>query len=241
MNRLRNLVRFYDLLDRLSQQIGGPRQLAESSGRHRWPERGVYFFFEPGETRRESGTGPRVVRVGTHAVTEESRTTLWNRLSQHRGNAGSKGGNHRGSVFRKLVGAALQAKAAAPGVRSWGHKQDARRAALSLGLSLETLQAEEHPVEVAVSEYIGRMPFLWVAVPDMPGAGSDRSTIERGAISLLSNWDRPPLDPPSETWLGLLSDRDRVSGSGLWNVQHVGEDHNPAFLQLLEERIHATR
>lgn len=241
MNRLRDLVRFYDLLDRLSQQIGGPRQLAESSGRHRWPERGVYFFFEPGETRRESGTGPRVVRVGTHAVTEESRTTLWNRLSQHRGNAGSKGGNHRGSVFRKLVGAALQTKAAAPGVRSWGHKQDARRAALSLSLSLETLQAEEHPVEVAVSEYIGRMPFLWVAVPDMPGAGSDRSTIERGAISLLSNWDRPPLDPPSEAWLGLLSDRDRVSGSGLWNVQHVGGDHDPAFFQLLEERIHATR
>ena len=241
MKRLRDLVRFYDLLNRLSQQIGGPRQLAESSGRHRWPERGVYFFFESGEARRESGTGPRVVRVGTHAVTEESRTTLWHRLSQHRGNAGNKSGNHRGSIFRALVGAALQAKATVPGVRSWGHKQDARRAALSLGSSLETLQAEEHPVEVAVSEYIGRMPFLWVAVPDMPGAGSDRSTIERGAISLLSNWHRPPLDPPSETWLGLLSDRDRVGGSGLWNVRHVGEDHNPAFLQVLEERIHATR
>lgn len=241
MNRLHDLVRFYDLLDHLPQQIGGPRQLAESSGRHHWPERGVYFFFEPGETRRESGTGPRVVRVGTHAVTEESRTTLWNRLSQHRGNAGGKGGNHRGSVFRKLVGAALQVKAAAPAVRSWGHKQDARRAARSLGFSLETLQAEEHPVEVAVSEFIGRMPFLWVAVPDMPSAGSNRSAIERGAISLLSNWDRPPLDPPSETWLGRLSDRDRVSGSGLWNVQHVAENHDPAFLQLLEERIHATR
>ena len=241
MGRLRDVVRFYDLLDRLSQQIGGPRLLAQSTGRHGWPQRGVYFFFEPDEMRRESGTGPRVVRVGTHAVTAVSRTTLWNRLSQHRGNAGSKGGNHRGSVFRKLVGAALQAKAAAPAVQSWGHKQDARQAALSLGLSLETLQAEEHPVEVAVSQYIGRMPFLWVAVPDMSGAGSDRSTIERGAISLLSNWDRPPLDPPSETWLGRLSDRDRVSGSGLWNVQHVAEDHDPAFLQLLEERIHATQ
>ena len=241
MGRLRDVVRFYDLLDRLSQQIGGPRLLAQSTGRHGWPQRGVYFFFEPDEMRRESGTGPRVVRVGTHAVTAVSRTTLWNRLSQHRGNAGSKGGNHRGSVFRKLVGAALQAKAAAPAVQSWGHKQDARQAALSLGLSLETLQAEEHPVEVAVSQYIGRMPFLWVAVPDMSGAGSDRSTIERGAISLLSNWDRPPLDPPSETWLGRLSDRDRVSGSGLWNVQYVAEDHDPAFLQLLEERIHATR
>jgi hypothetical protein len=241
MGRLRDLVRFYDLLDRLSQQIGGPRLLAQSTGRHGWPQRGVYFFFEPDEMRRESGTGPRVVRVGTHAVTAVSRTTLWNRLSQHRGNVGSKGGNHRGSVFRKLVGAALQAKAATPAVQSWGHKQDARQAVLSLGLSLETLQAEEHPVEVAVSQYIGRMPFLWVAVPDMSGAGSDRSTIECGAISLLSNWDRPPLDPPSETWLGLLSDRDRVSGSGLWNVQHVGEDHDPAFLQLLEERIHATR
>ncbi len=241
MNRLGDLLRFYDLLDRLSHQIGGPRQLAESTGRHRWPERGVYFFFEPGEMRLDTGKGPRVVRVGTHAITNESRTTLWSRLSQHRGNAGNKGGNHRGSVFRGLVGAALQAKAASPAVRSWGHKQDARNASLSLGLSLETLQAEERPVEVAVSQYIGGMPFLWIAVPDRPGTGSDRSTIERGAISLLSNWERPPLDPPSETWLGLLSDRDRVSGSGLWNVQHVAEDYDPAFLQLLEERVRATR
>jgi hypothetical protein len=33
-----------------------------------WPRRGVYFFFENGEMRSETGTGPRVVRVGTHAM-----------------------------------------------------------------------------------------------------------------------------------------------------------------------------
>jgi hypothetical protein len=72
-----------------------------------WPGKGVYFFFETGEIRRESGIGPRVVRVGTHALASSSRATLRQRLFQHRGNAGDRGGNHRGSVFRKHVGFAL--------------------------------------------------------------------------------------------------------------------------------------
>ena len=72
-----------------------------------WPARGVYFFFEDGEARSTSGTGPRVVRIGTHALTAKSSTTLWNRLAQHRGVVGTGGGNHRGSIFRLLVGEAL--------------------------------------------------------------------------------------------------------------------------------------
>jgi hypothetical protein len=104
MDRLSDLVRYYDLLDRLEQKLGGERRLSECSGRMDWPKRGVYFFFEPGEERRDSGHGPRVVRVGTHALTTNSRTTLWNRLSQHRGVEKSGGGNHRGSIFRLIVG-----------------------------------------------------------------------------------------------------------------------------------------
>jgi hypothetical protein len=41
-----------------------------------WPERGVYFFFEQGETRSKSHIAERVVRVGTHALTTSSQTTL---------------------------------------------------------------------------------------------------------------------------------------------------------------------
>ena len=61
-----------------------------------WPKRGVHFFREPGEVRTDSGTGPRVVHVGTHALKAGSQTKLWDRLSQHRGAKRSGIGNHTG-------------------------------------------------------------------------------------------------------------------------------------------------
>src|SRR5262245_54126323 len=73
------------LLDRLHEKFGVSRRLGDSSGRMTWPRRGVYFFFEEGERRLESGTGPRVVRVGTHALKPNSNTRRWDRLRQHRG------------------------------------------------------------------------------------------------------------------------------------------------------------
>jgi hypothetical protein len=241
MDRLQRLVRFYELIDRLAERLGGPYRLADCNGRQGWPQRGVYFFFEPGETRSDSGSGRRVVRVGTHALTDGSGTSLWGRLSQHRGVARNKGGNHRGSILRLLVGAALQAKLDVPLVRSWGHKQDLRQAARSLGESIEGVRAREHPLEVAVSTYIGWMSLLWIDVPDAPGPQSQRGTIERGAIALLSNWHRPALDPPSPDWLGLRSDRDRVRESGLWNNQHVDESYGSAFLTILEDSVARTK
>jgi hypothetical protein len=79
-----DLGRFYELLGRLEGAIGGRRALADCHGRMGWPARGVYFFFEPGELRR-NGT-PRVTRVGTHALTATSKATLWGRLaSRYRG------------------------------------------------------------------------------------------------------------------------------------------------------------
>lgn len=107
MNRLNDRRRFYDLLAALERKLGGKRLLANCDGRMDWPPRGVYFFFEPGENRTHSGESPRVVRVGTHALASGSRTTLWNRLSQHQGVRKSGGGNHRGSIFRLHVGTAL--------------------------------------------------------------------------------------------------------------------------------------
>jgi hypothetical protein len=79
--RLDNLNRFYGILGELETTIGGVRKLADSVGHMNWPRRGVYFFFEQGEKRSDSGGGPRVVRVGTHAVRSGSKTKLWTRLS----------------------------------------------------------------------------------------------------------------------------------------------------------------
>ena len=228
--RLADLRRFYGLLDRLEGRIGGRRHLARCNGRMGWPGRGVYFFFEDGEVRSDSGGGPRVVRVGTHALGHGSRTSLWGRLAQHRGIAKHGGGNHRGSVFRKLVGAALTARQPSLAVGSWGRGQTA----------LRDVRAREHGLECRVSETIGRMPFLWIEVPDKPGPGSLRRVVERNAIALLSNYERAALDPPSPTWLGHRCPWDRVQNSGLWNNNHVNEAHAPAFLDVLERLIAST-
>lgn len=108
--KLSDLRHFYLFLDRLSARMGGPRTLASCSGSLPWPRRGVYFFMEQGEVRSNSGAGGRVVRVGTHALKLGSGTSLWTRLSQHRGQTKSKGGHHRGSIFRLIVGTALIAR-----------------------------------------------------------------------------------------------------------------------------------
>jgi hypothetical protein len=107
MSRLEDLVRFYEILAALEKRLGGKRRLAECDGRMDWPERGVYFFFEPAEFRSNTGEGLRVVRVGTHGLKSGSGTSFWNRLSQHRGTM-SGVGNQRASIFRHLVGAAIK-------------------------------------------------------------------------------------------------------------------------------------
>jgi hypothetical protein len=190
-----------------------------------WPQRGVYFFMEEGEHRSESGDGLRVVRVGTHALTATSRTTLWKRLAQHKGQEKSGGGNHRGSIFRLLVGSTLVRSGEVP-CSSWGIGNNAPRA----------VRANEEQSERAVSAIIRKMPFLWLAVNDEPGPQSLRGIIERGSIALLSNYGRAPLDAPSEHWRGLMCDRGkaRVRDSGLWNQNHVDEAHDPGFFDVLE-------
>jgi len=91
MDRLDALVRFYEILAELEERVGGKKRLANCDGRMGWPKRGVYFFFEDGEERADSGMGLRVVRVGTHALKSNSGTTLWTRLYQHKGQEKNRG------------------------------------------------------------------------------------------------------------------------------------------------------
>lgn len=59
---------FYALLGELEGRIRGRRHLGDCQGRMPWPQRGDYFFFEPGEHREVASSRRRVVRVGTHAL-----------------------------------------------------------------------------------------------------------------------------------------------------------------------------
>lgn len=239
MNRIRDVERFYALLGDLEARTGAFPLLRECHGRLKWPARGVYFFFEAGEERSTSGEGPRVVRIGTHALTAGSRTTLWKRLSQHRGPAKSGGGNHRGSVFRLLVGEALM-KRRGPGLKTWGVGGSASDAARAHGIEPEAVREQERALEVAVSEAIGAMQVAWIQVDDMPGSDSLRGRIERNAIGLLSNSSGPPMDPASAAWLGRSCDHERVTRSNLWNNNHVDEAYDPAFLDQMARAVAVT-
>jgi hypothetical protein len=230
MSRREDLERFYALLESLRSRLGGPHLLMSCHGRLGWPKRGVYFFFEDGETRPGS-LAARVVRVGTHAVSTGSKTKLWHRLRQHRGSGSKDGspgaGNHRGSIFRHHVGDALLRAGRSPvDIKStWSAKEVARH----------DVKALEEPLEQLVSETIGRMPFLWVEADDEPGPLSIRSVLERNSIGLLSG-----AESPSPGWLGHHASSQHVRQSGLWNIGYTGHVYEPGFLELLGQRILAT-
>jgi hypothetical protein len=230
MTRRDHIDELYELLGELEAKVGGMQKLGDCTGYMDWPGRGVYIFFAQDE-HRANGNQLRVTRVGTHAVSEGSSTTLWNRLRTHRGaNSGTyeDGGNHRGSVFRKRVGEALIEK---EGLHDeypeWGDGSSAKR----------ELRLEELEMERRVSEYIRDLPFLWIDVDDEPSADSDRAYIERNMIGLLSNYQRNAIDPRSDRWLGKHSRSEKIGKSGIWNVNHADESYDPSFLDMAQEVI----
>jgi hypothetical protein len=118
MKRTDDLVRLYRILDKLEASSGGKRFLAQLAPSGSWRQRGVYFFFEPGEVRVGSGRGSsELVRMPWGAG---ARSTLHQRLRQHAGKSSGSGGNHRGSIFRLLVGEALIARGGCLPCPSWG-------------------------------------------------------------------------------------------------------------------------
>jgi hypothetical protein len=229
--RLDHIRHFYALLDRLAGRAGGLRVLGDSCAAMGWPVRGSYFFFEPGEERHESGSGPRVVRVGAHALKPGSRSTLWGRLRHHCGTKNPPGGNHRASVFRSLVGSALAKRDPALAVPSWAVGSTAPRA----------VRENERALEASVSETIGRMRVLALAVDDQPGPSSLRAYVVRNTIALLANSSRPAIDAASPDWLGRECPCPRAAGSGLWNTEPHIDAAAPAFLEILEFLVERTR
>ena len=216
---------FYRILDRLAAKLGGLRYLGQCTGRSGCPLQGLYFFYEDGENRADNS--PRVVRIGTHALTETSKATLWGRLRQHRGPLTGRnpgGGNHRASVFRRHVGAALIRRDGLPDdlLSSWldRHRPPGKRASQEAGIERE------------VSRHIGAMPFLWLNVPGR----ADRGFLESNSIALLSCLSGGP-DLISASWLGCYAERAEIRGSGLWNVEHVSDYYEPAFLQRLAQLV----
>ena len=226
--------RLYELIAELANGSPGAVRLADAHGRMPWAERGVYVVLDP--TEPPGGGHGRVVRVGTHGVSRGTSATAWSRLHAHRGTtSGGNHGNHRGSIFRLLVGEALMARGEVPSATSWGIGSSRGAAAARCGLSKTAIREAEAPVEHAVSAYIGELRAVLLPVGDAPGPQSDRARIERGLIGLLAAQD---LIGPE--WLGHHA-RPVVRSAGLWNQQHVEAPCTDDILPLMERYVGANR
>lgn len=230
MKRKKHVDRFYELSHDLEGKVNDKRKLKDCSGRMKWPDRGVYFFFAKDEWR-EGGSSLRITRIGTHALKDGSGRDLWSRLREHRGTFSGNfkdGGDHRASVFRKIVGESMIKR---NGLENefphWGEGYSASR----------DIKEGEHEMELRVSSYIRELPFLWLKVNDEPSPDSDRGYIERNSIALISNYRKDPIDPRDEGWLGYHSPKEKIKRSGLWNSDHVTERYDPNFLDVMEEYI----
>ena len=233
MARREDIYRFYGLLEELEDRVGGKQKLKDCTGYMDWPTRGVYIFFAQDE-HRASGNQLRVTRIGTHAVSEGSSTSLWDRLRTHRGamrGSYEGGGNHRGSVFRKRVGEAfVERDSLHDAYPNWGEGSSAKR----------ERRLDELEMEQRVSDYLRDLPFLWVNVDDEPSADSQRAVIERNTIALLSNYERDAVDARSDDWLGTHSRSEKIRNAGLWNVNHVDEQYDRSVLDSLQAAIEET-
>ena len=225
LDRTAHIERFYNCLSNLTASQS-ETALRNPFFKADCPSKGVYFFFELSEKRTQTETCGRVVRVGTHGLKSGSKSTLWKRLAQHRGNLSNEGGNHRGSIFRLLIGQALQVRNGVQ-LETWGKGNTAGR----------EVREQELFLEQAVSSYISQMPVVCLRISDIAGPNSLRGYIERNAIALLSNHNKQAIDPASPYWLGTFSNREKVVSSGLWNSNHVDEEYDPVFLDVLERLV----
>lgn len=228
-----DLLRFHAMLTSLQHRQGGPKPFRDFD-LSLVPRAGVYFIFEEGST--DSTSASRLVRVGTHRLAAGSRSTLGQRLAQHRGSRDGSG-NHRGSIFRLLVGQALMRRGDHPVLSSWGIAPDMGNAAARLGRDRKELKEQERPLELQASKTIGAMSVVVLGIDDPAGPESLRGLIERGAIGLFSSPEARALHPSPSNWLGHYSSREAVRSSSLWNIRHVGEGYDSGFLDIMEKLV----
>lgn len=212
--RIRDLGLMYSWIE--EQRRKGGVFPFRSLGTQAVPKRGVYVFLDKREPNF-LGVKPRIVRIGTHAVSFGSKATLRGRLRNHLGPA-HEIGNHRGSIFRLHVGRAmLEAATGHVSLPSWGEGQDASP-------DTKALEAEH---ELAVSRYLQELEVALIHVDDEPGKDSLRASVEAQLIALCSEAMRP-IDCPTADWLGLKSLVAPIRQSGLWNIRGVGGKYEPA-------------
>ena len=101
------------------------------------------------------------------------------------------GGNRRASVFRRHVGNAIIKKE-----------------------NFDEKEVQDEVLEKMISDYINSLPLAVLLFED---DADKRRIFEKNSIRILSNCS----ENFNKDWLGSFSIDEKISKSGLWNIQHV--------------------
>jgi hypothetical protein len=171
--------KFYRTMQDLCDTGGGAGfGSAPANCLHGLNEEFIFFVIE-GQSHASRTRIPRIIRVGTHAVScrlSYKPVGSSQHTSRHWWAAG-----HRSSIFRLHVGRALiNIEPSGNWPETWSKGQTAPASVRQSEILLERL----------VSNAIGEMKLLWLNVPDTAGPGSDRAissdSLLRSALTLCS-------------------------------------------------------
>lgn len=172
------------------------------------PLNGIYILFEKGE---EYNGKQRIVRVGTHSGQDK----LFSRLKEH-----FLIQNKDRSIFRKHIGRALLNKRNDSFAEQWELDLTSR---VNKNKFKDKVDFQKQKlVEEEVSKYINeKFSFVTIEV----NTKDEREFYEKKLISslnVINSWR------PSDNWLGFYSPNNKISQSGLWNIQNL---NSPPFLE----------
>lgn len=220
-NQHNHLNTLYSLLDHYSDKYSLATNFSDFDNKNCCPEYGLYLFMHIDESRLCDPSRLRIARIGTHAVSDGSRATLWQRLKTHKGTNDGYG-NHRSSIFRSYLGSALLNRHGRY-LESWAQETNDKQVLML-----------EKELERQVSDYLNKkFQVVCINIPGVPSKTSDRAYIERNLIALLSSFNHFS-DPPPADWLGKDAPSEIVRRSGLWNVNHTEEIYADEFIDIFE-------
>jgi len=224
----KNIKKLYDYLFELADKTEQPRLLKECKKRGKyWPDKGVYFILDSSESSKTSGKNPKIVRIGTHQVRVNSKSTLWGRIKAHKG-TNNEDGYHRSSVFRIHVGNAIIKKEGLK-CKTWGEGNRTKK----------EIHIGEKEIEKKVSEHIGKLKVIVLSVNDEASPNSDRAKLEKNLIALISAKNNNS-EKNSNKWLGKKSPRNEIRESSLWNIDYVDDKFDEKCFKILEKYIEQT-
>ena len=203
-------------MEELEERVGGQHLLRDFASVISPCDKGVYFIFEPGETRCESAS-LRVVRIGTHGLRANSRSTIWTRLFEHLMFNGR-------SVFRDHINAALLNR---NGISR--EDLDHRHSAC-----ITDHMGKTRFLWVRIDGDDGHIKRQRVEknaialLSDFHGSASDKQS---------SSWlGRHRVNP-----CDVKRNHEKLAKSGLWNVDFVGKKiYKPSFLDDLQDAVKQT-